>query len=359
MQRKLLGDEHPDVSMSLSSLGETMKQQGNLREARMVSSAAITMQRKMFGENSPEVLKSLRNVASVFESRKKYHEAEDTYRLALEGWRKRNEGDSVQGLYAVESVARVLIIQKKSGEAEQLLDETLTPAVVQDSNSVKLLNMRVKLKARRGQWQQAADDAAGAFEYRPTDHKRFPTLAALLIKTQNRPAYEKLRTRLLAAWSDTNSYYVADQVAKACLFLPYSEADSKLISRLADQPVTKGTKDKGAMPYFQMLKALSEYRQAHYAQSVDWCQKVLYGTNSAQAHVSAILAMAYWKLEKREEARTMLAKGDLLAPREMPASIAEDSGDDWLKWLYARIQLDEATALIQSGSTQRASVNKP
>jgi len=69
--------------------GETMKQQGNLKEARMVSAAAITMQRKMFGENSPEVLKSLRNVASVFESQKKYHEAEDTYRLALDGWRKR------------------------------------------------------------------------------------------------------------------------------------------------------------------------------------------------------------------------------------------------------------------------------
>jgi len=345
MQRKLLGDEHPDVSMSLSSLGETMRRQENFREARMVSSAALTMQRKMFGENSPEVLKSLRNIASTFESRKKYHEAEDTYREALDGWRKRNESDSVQGLYALESVARVLIAQKKSGEAEQLLDEMLTPELIQSSNSVKLLTMRVKLKARRGQWQQAADDAARAFEYRPT-------LAALLVKTQNRPAYEKLRMRLLAAWSDTNTYYVADQVAKACLFLPYSESDSPLISRLADQPVTKGTKDRGAMPYFQMVKALSEYRQAHYAQSVEWCQKVLDGTNSAHAHVSAILAMVYWKLEKKEEARTTLTKGDLLAPREMPASVAEDSGDDWLKWLFARVQLDEASALIGPASSE-------
>ena len=49
----------------------------------------------------------------------------------------------------------------------------------------------------------------------------------------------------------------------------------------------------------------------------------------------------------------MLVKGDSFAPREMPASIAEDVSDNWLAWLYARILLDEATALIQSGSTQQ------
>jgi tetratricopeptide (TPR) repeat protein len=360
MQRKLLGDEHPDVSTSLSSLGETMKQQGNLREARMVSSAAITMQRKMFGENSPEVLKSLRNVASTFESRKKYHEAEDTYRLALDGWRKRNESESVQGLYALESVARVLIAQKKSGEAEQLLEETLTPALVQQSNSVKLLNLRAKLKARRGQWQQAADDAALAFEYRPSDQKRYPVVAALLAKAQNRAAYEKLREKLLATRSETNSYFIADHVAKACLFLPCSEVDLKTIGRLADLPVTLGTEDKGAMPYFQICKALSEYRQGHFAQAVEWGQKTLdTSVTASHAHASAIVAMAYWKMEKKEEARATLAKGDLLAPPEMPARVAEDPGDAWLAWLYARIQLDEAAALIESGSAQRDGVNQP
>jgi len=354
MQRKLLGDDHPDVSTSLSSLGEIMRQQGNLREARTVSSAAITMQRKMFGENSPEVLKSLRNLASTFENRKKYREAEVTYREALAGWRKRDESESVQGLYALESVARVLIAQKNSGEAEQLLDEALTPALVQKPSSVKLLAQRVKLKARRGQWQQAAEDAGRVFEYRPSDHTRYPGLAALLIKAQNRPAYEKLRTKLLRGWSETNTCYVADQVAKASLFLPYSEADSKLIRHLADLPVTTGTNNSGALPYFQALKALSEYRQSHYSIAVEWCQKALdWPHNAVHGYASAILAMADWKMEKKEEARAMLAKGDLLAPREMPASVAEDLGDSWLAWLYARIHLDEARALIEPASSEK------
>jgi len=214
--------------------------------------------------------------------------------------------------------------------------------------------VRVKLRARRGQWQKAADDAARAFEYRPSEHTRYPILAALLIKSQNLPAYEKLRARLLTTWSETNSHYVADQVAKACLFIPCSEADSRTISYLADQPVTYGTGDTWAMPFFEMLKALSEYRQAHYAQSVEWCQKGLdRPLNSVHAHLSAILAMACWNLGKKEEARAMLAKGNSLAPREMPSRIAEDLGDAWLAWLYARVQLDEAAALIQPGSTHQ------
>jgi tetratricopeptide (TPR) repeat protein len=360
MQRKLLGDEHPDVSTSLSSLGNLMRKQGDLKQARLVSSAAITMQRKMFGENSPEVLKSLRNLASTFEARRELSQAEELYREVLAGWRKRGESEDTQGLYALESIARVLIAQRRSGEAEQLLDEALTPELLQKPSSAKLLAQRVKLKARRGQWQQAANDAALAFEYRPADHTRYPILAALLIKTQKHAAYEKLRTKLLAAWSETNSYSVADQVAKACLFLPYSEADAGIIGHLADLPVTHGSENSGGLPYFQNLKALSEYRQGHHTNAIDWGQKALNQPRTpVHPYACAILAMAYWKLENREEARALFTKGDSLAPREMPAHVAEDSGDAWLAWLYARVQLDEAAALIYSESTRQNEIIEP
>jgi hypothetical protein len=35
----------------------------------------------------------------------------------------------------------------------------------------------------------------------------------------------------------------------------------------------------------------------------------------------------------------------------MPADVAEDPGDRWEHWLFARIQMDEADALIQQEST--------
>jgi serine/threonine protein kinase len=351
MQRKLLGDEHPDVSTSLSSLAENMRQRRNLPEAKTVSGAAISIQRKMLGDDSPEVLKSLESLGSTLKAQRKYADAEAAFREALTGWRKREGDESPQVLSALDHVARILIAQKKFTDAEQLLDEALTPSLLQKSSTAQLLRVRTELKARHGQWQRAADDAALVFQYRPTDHTRFPVLAALLIKTQNRGAYEKLRTKLLTTRSDTNNYFVADDVAKACLFLPCSETDLKTIGPLADLAVTNGAGNKGALPYFQICKALSEYRQGHYTQAVEWGQKTLDSpTIASHAHAAGVVAMAYWKLEKKEEARAMLAKGDLLAPREMPARVVEDTENAWLAWLYARIQLDEASALIGSAS---------
>ena len=113
--------------------------------------------------------------------------------------------------------------------------------------------------------------------------------------------------------------------------------------------VTQGIGDQNALPFFQVCKALSEYRQGHYADAVEWAQKPLgVSRNSAHGPAYAVLAMAYWRLEKKDEARAMLAKGETLAPLTLPVIIAEDPGNRWLAWLYARIQLDEATALVES-----------
>jgi hypothetical protein len=115
--------------------------------------------------------------------------------------------------------------------------------------------------------------------------------------------------------------------------------------------VTQGADDKLAMPYFEVCKALSEYRQEHYEKAVEWAQKPLeIAGNYSHGHACAVLAMAYWHLGKTAEARTMLARGNDLAPPGMPQNIADDPGNSWLAWLYARIQLEEASTLIQGGS---------
>jgi hypothetical protein len=89
-------------------------------------------------------------------------------------------------------------------------------------------------------------------------------------------------------------------VAKACLFLPCSDGDLKTVARLADLPVTFGIGDKGAMPYFQICKALSEYRQGHYAQALEWGQKTLGSlTVASHAHASAIVA---WRRTRKGRA---------------------------------------------------------
>lgn len=347
MRQKLLGAEHPDVAKSLYLVGDRMRQRGNLNEAYPVLSAAFSIQRKLLGEDNPASLYTLRSLGATLEAENKYAEAEQVYREALAAWHKRGQSEAPEALSEVESLAHVLIAQKKFADAEQVLDETLTPTVVQQKSSAELLAIRVDLKVRRGQWEQAAADESLAVQDEPANQWRFPILAALLVRTHNQSAYEEFRRNILSKFGNTADIYAADQVAKSGLFLPSSEADLKIIDRMADSTVENGMGDQNARPYFQDCKALSEYRQGHYSEAIEWAQKPLKVSGlSVYGHAYATLAMSYWKLGQKDEARAMLAKGEEAAPPMMPSSIAEDPSNAWQGWLYARIQLEEAAALI-------------
>ena len=223
-----------------------------------------------------------------------------------------------------------------------------------------LLGFRRDLKARGCQWEEAAADAALATELQPLRTDRFAMLAALLIQTDNRAAYEQFRKKLLGTFTNTTNSLIADQVAKSCLFLPCSEADLPAIARVADIPVTAGAGDSGALPYFQVCKALSEYRQGHFAEAADWAQKTLKTTAIyAQEQAYAVLAMADWRLGRKDQARLMLGLGNTVAARLHPIRYDEDPEYAWAAWLFGRISLDEATVLIRGGSMTNGNSKRP
>jgi serine/threonine protein kinase/tetratricopeptide (TPR) repeat protein len=349
MRQKLLTGDHPELAKSLYLLGDRMRQQGNLKEAHALLTAALSIQRKQLGEEDPASLDSLRGLGLTLEAEGNLAESETVHREALALWRKRGGNETPQALGELESLVHVLMVQKKFGEAEQLLGEALTPTYIKQPSSANLLALRVEVMGRQGRWQEAAADAALAFEYQPSYHPRYPILAALFVKTHNRPAYEQLCKRLLTTFANTTDIYIADEVAKTCLVLPSSEMNLKVIGHLADTTVTVG-KDDWRMPYFQVCKALSEYRQGHFTDAMEWTQKALKRSNvlylNAQAY--AVLAMAYWRLGEKATAREILAKGNTLAPIVFPVREAEDRTDAWSGWIFARISLDEATALVES-----------
>ena len=352
MRLKLLPGNHPDVALSLYLIGDRMRELNDMQSADSILSAAYSIQRKVLGEDDPDLFYTLRSLGLALESEGKLPESEQVDRQALDIYLKQGDTENPQALSEVENLVRVLKSEKKFNDAEHLLDEILTPGLMGKISSQRLLSLRADLRGRSGQWQEAADDAALAFEYQPTDLGLYSMLAALLVEAKERPRYEQFCHTLLTKFSDTTNVYVADQVAKASLFLPGTSTNMETAYRLADLPVTRGTNDPEAMPYFEVCKALSEYRQGHYDEAIEWAQQPLkIDGNESHGHAYAILAMANWRLGKTAEAQAMLAKGNDLAPQSMPVEIVEDPGDRWEHWLYARIQMDEATALLQQGST--------
>jgi tetratricopeptide (TPR) repeat protein len=346
LRQKILGNEHPEVADSFSRLGNYMQKSGDLKQAYADLNSALAIRRKILKQDDPTLIYNLRCLGSVLEDQGKLAEAEEMYQEALNSWIKRND-DPNQMLGELQNVVRVLIKEQKLGDANQLLNKMLSPEIVRPSTAAPLLFQRATIEARQNLWQKAADDALLAFKHDPWNSSQYSMVAGLLIKSHNTNAYDLLRKRLLADNARTTDMFTADQVAKSCLFLPPPESDLKAIIRLADMAVTRGIHDKGAMPFFEVCKALAEYRVGHFSEAAKWAQKSIDSPREdAHPHAYGVLALAEWRLENTEQAREALAVDEKLAPREMPTAVAHDPGTAWLSWLFARIQLTEAESLM-------------
>jgi serine/threonine protein kinase len=359
MRQRLLGENHPDIATSLYTVGSRLFQRKKLAEANTFLTSALTMQRQLLGRAHPTTLNTFRTLARVLEAQDKLPEAEAMYREILALWRDNGMIQTPTAEIELEDLTHLLMVEKKYDDAEQLLDEMLTPDFEKNPIAGSLLVFRRDIKARTCQWKAAAADAVLANQLQPLRTERYAMLAALLIQT-DRPAYEKLRHKFLGMFANTSNYLTADQVAKACLFLPPAQADLPVIARLADLVVTEGSGDAGGLPYFQVCKALSEYRMGHFAEAAEWSQRTIKTTAlQAQAQAYAVRAMACWRLGQKGQAQLMLDLGDTVAARIHPIRYDEDPDSAWAAWLFGRILLDEATALIHPDSTNKASDNKP
>jgi serine/threonine protein kinase/tetratricopeptide (TPR) repeat protein len=359
IQRKVLGDDHPDVARSIYLLGERMRQNGNLTESHAVLSAALSIQRKLLGEEHPDVLATLIGLGSTLEKEGNWAEVETLRRQTLELRRKRYGNEASQTLSEVEGLVRALREQKKLDEAEQVLGEALTPAFVSKPASVKLLFQRADLMGRQGRWEEAAADATRCIEHQPAEHYHYHMLAPLLVVTRNRPAYEQLCRKILTTFTNTTNPYWAQRAAIDCLLLPNLDVDLQLLDKLADIAVSRGSGEASALPHFQVCKAMSSYRLARYTDALSWAEKALDSSPGyASAHACAVKAMANWQLGRQADARAMLTKGESMVPNITPERGIEKVGGSWVAWLFARLALDEAAALIQSQPTEK-SLSKP
>jgi len=359
IQRKVLGDRHPDVARSIYILGERLRRSGNLSASHAVLDAALSIQRKLLGDDHPDVLATLIGLGSVLEKEGTWAEVEAVRRQTVEMRRKRDGTDDSQTISEIEGLVRALREQEKLSEAEAALAEALTPSLLRKPASVKLLLHRADLMGRQGRWEEAARDSVLAMEHQPDEHYHYHRLAPLLVLTGNLPAYEQLCRNVLVTFTNTANPYWAQRIAIDCLLLPNTSVDLQLVDNLADTAVARGMGELDALPYFQVCKAMSTYRLDRYAEALVWAEKALDSSPAyASAHACAVSSMANWRLGRQDEARAMFLRGETLAPNISRVPGVENFGGSWVAWLFARIALDEAKALIQGSSIEK-SVNKP
>jgi tetratricopeptide (TPR) repeat protein len=228
----------------------------------------------------------------------------------------------------------------------------LAPAADDRLGMDLLLRIRGTLCAQFAQWALAAGDLTKAIALNPDENLNWYQLAPLLLETGDTDGYRKHCHAMLARFGTTNDPPIAGRTAKVCLLLPLDGADLAAAAKSAEIAVTLGKDDPSAADY-QFAKGLAEYRQANFAQAVEWTQQALRqaGTDySRDIQAYSVRSMALHRLNRAGEAREALSKATILAGAILPRLDSGDLGPDWHEWIIAQTLLREAKALIEGSS---------
>ena len=119
MLKHLLGEEHPGVATSLNALALLYKDQGKYKKAETYFLQALEMRKRLLGEEHPDVAQSLNNLAGLYHSQGSYKEAETYFLQALE-MRKRLLGEEHPNIAA--SFNNLAALYESQGRYEEAED---------------------------------------------------------------------------------------------------------------------------------------------------------------------------------------------------------------------------------------------
>ncbi len=258
--------------------------------------------------------------------------------------------------------AALLVNQERFDEADNLLSEILlTQPTVEGAAVFRSVG---EWHALQNRWQQAADRFAVLLQVNQLEGWDVSTLDYLergpaLIELGDTNGYERFRQEAIARFTGTLCP-VADRIVKISLLLPADKRVIGSLSPLADITAKSFAEADAGGDIFQaawrsVSLALLEYRRGNYTRAVDWCRRCLsYSEYNAPRTATArvILAMSCHQLDRAEDARSELVAGREIVEAKFKSGV--DRGTPvqgfWFDWVFARIILREATALIDTSS---------
>ena len=125
IRKKLLGEQHPNVSASLNNLATLYRLQGRYDEAEPLYLQALDLRKRQLGENHPHFAQSLNNLAALYDSQGRYDEAEPLLIQALELDKRLLEEDHPHFAQSLNNLAALYDSQGRYDDAEPLLIQAL------------------------------------------------------------------------------------------------------------------------------------------------------------------------------------------------------------------------------------------
>jgi hypothetical protein len=226
--------------------------------------------------------------------------------------------------------------------------------------------------ALKGQWAEAAKRFTLLWDLDQKDSS-WPISEDLLkcgpiqIENGDLGGYERFRQAAVARFADTKDPIFAERTLKISLLTPPDPELLKQLEPLSDVSTASMDKTKGTdnMAGWRCISlALMAYRQGYTPTAKEWCDKCLHypqenAGRKATAHV--IKAMSCYELGESNEAVLELADGRKPIDAEFEKGLTDGpdspSRGFWFDWLFARILLREADAMIKEHPQPDLKVN--
>jgi len=351
MWRRLQAKDNFEVESALGYLAEVLMSQGKLPDAEAQRREELAMSRRLNGDEHANVVVSLCWLADLLVREGNLEEAEARAREALAMGRKLSAagGSSLDAsaiVYPVDALVSVLLAQHKEAEAEQFLGDLLKPTSESQPQPFGLFYQRSVFFARCHRWQEAVADLRKVLELEPLDDDAAFQLAVLLLEMGDMQNYRAQCQKMVSSFSNANDPGSLGGTAEACLLVADTAA-----GQLADQAFKLGQNSYRASN-LRFIKGLAEYRAGQYASAIDWVSKsigqpTLFRGPRPDAAAYLVMAMAHHQLKRSVEARAALAKGADIVDAKLLKVENAALDENWVDWLIAHILLREARALIE------------
>ena len=124
VNRRIVGDLHPNVATNLDNLAQTLHSKGDLDGSEETYREALAVRRKLFGADHPDVATSLHNLAVLHFVRGNLEACEEGLREAFDILRRMNGRGHPDTLTVADSLISVVGASGRLDEAERLLHES-------------------------------------------------------------------------------------------------------------------------------------------------------------------------------------------------------------------------------------------
>ncbi|MBW3540206.1 MAG: tetratricopeptide repeat protein [Planctomycetes bacterium] len=237
-----------------------------------------------------------------------------------------------------------------------------TNALERSDDRGQVRRLRIALYISLGEHEKARSDLAVLLTPDNTQHHDHYAHALLSLKRQDVVQYRATCRTMLDRFGKTDDPLSLQFTAWTCALAPKAVADLSPVVALAEEAASKKPDD----PFVQNTLGAVLYRAGRFQQAVDalheadrLLQKPKAGLNSSPADNWYFLAMAYHRLEDRDEAQNWLDKANEWTDRLLQQQESETAGPVvWNRRLTLELLRQEAGGLLARQS-QPVAAPKP